>query len=201
MRQVAEQVGVSATAIYHYFEGKQDLVNRVVCQAFERFGSYLREAMEAQPKGSMERILALSEAYLRFALENEAYFRVMFSIQPKDPGVLGDLPEGGGYHLLRQAVAEAIEAGTICEAQRAVADAMEAGTVRNANPDLLSMYLWSAVHGLVTLTLCGAAERCKAEGIPSSVDVYRAFAPFIADGIRARTAGGTSKDETREREE
>jgi AcrR family transcriptional regulator len=170
MRVVADRVGISATAIYHYFQSKQDLVNRVVGRAFERFGAYLQEAADSHPEGSLARISALGEAYLRFALENQAYFRVMFSIQAKDPREQGELPEGGGYHLLR----------------RAVADAVRAGTLRSEEPDLVAMFLWSCVHGLVTLSLCGASDRCHVDGVSSSLGLYRMFESLVADGIRAR---------------
>ena len=170
MRVVAERVGVSAAAIYHYFPSKQALVNRVVYLAFERFGGYLRQAAESEPAGSLERVVALGKAYLRFALENQAYFRVMFSIGAKDARTLGELPEGGGYHLLREAVAEAIAAGVL----------------RGEDPDLLSMYLWSTVHGLVTLSLCGASERCQVDPLPSAIELYERFYTFVADGVRAR---------------
>jgi AcrR family transcriptional regulator len=175
MRQVAERVGVSATAIYHYFDGKQALIHRVVHLGFERFGEYLADAVAPHPKGSIERIVSLGQAYIRFALENRTYFRVIFSIQSQESGLYDDLPEGGGYHLLREVVA----------------DAMEAGVLRGSNPELVSLYLWSTVHGLVTLSLSGACERCRAEGVPAaSAELYDAFAPFIADGIR-RPGGDT----------
>ncbi|MEJ2237385.1 MAG: TetR/AcrR family transcriptional regulator [Gemmatimonadales bacterium] len=190
MRHVAEQVGISATAIYHYFEGKQDLVNRVVIHAFQRFGAYLTTAMESHPEGSVERISALGEAYLTFALENQAYFRVLFSMQPKDPAVFEEVPEGGGYHLLRRAVADAIEVGSI-RADTETGPA-EAGTVTHA--DLVSMYLWSTAHGLVTLALCGASSRCECGGLPSVIDLYRSFIPFIAGGIAAQRGGQEEPD-------
>lgn len=88
---------------------------------------------------------------------------------------MADLPEGGGYHLLRQSVV----------------DAMEAGTLRRADPDLMSLYLWSAVHGLVTLTLSCAEPPCEGECMPMSpVQLYEAFSPFIAYGIRAPASSG-----------
>ena len=170
MRALADRVGVSATAIYHYFNGKQDLVDRVVRMGFERFGEYLERGMAAHPKGSLRRIRALGEAYLRFALENQAYFRVIFSIQPPHAHSMRDLPEGGGYHLLR----------------RSIVDAMEAGAIRHADPDLMSLYLWSSVHGLVTLVLSCAEPPGQGECVPMSpAELYDAFGPFIADGIRA----------------
>ncbi len=174
MRAVAERVGVTATAIYHYFKNKQDLVDRVVRMGFERFGEYLERGMRAHPKGSLRRIQALGEAYLRFALENQAHFRVIFSIQPRHEQAVADLPEGGGYHLLRQSIV----------------DAMHAGNLRRADPDLMSMYLWSSVHGLVTLTLSCAEPPTDGVRTPMSpVDLYEAFGPFLVDGIKPTPSG------------
>ncbi len=187
MRQVAEQVGVSATAIYHYFSGKQDLVNRVVLRAFERFGCYLRDAMAQHPEGSIERIEALGHAYLRFALENQEYYRVMFHIHAEERESLEALPDGGGYDLLRQAVVDAVAAGTI-RGPRVSGDA-ELTLSQDAYPDILAMYLWSTVHGLVTLALCGAVDRCKVGGTPSVFGLYEAFTRFIAEGIVAPKCG------------
>ncbi|UCG89260.1 MAG: TetR/AcrR family transcriptional regulator [Gemmatimonadota bacterium] len=186
MRQVADHVGVSATAIYHYFQGKQDLVNRVVLKAFERFGSYLREAMDSHPQGSAERFGALGEAYLRFALENEAYFRIMFSMQARDPAVLEQVPEGGGYHLLRRAVADALAAGTIRIPDSPAGDLAAPVRRGDADPDVIAMFLWCTVHGLVSLWLCGAANRCHVAAAPTVIDMYRTFIPMVAHGISAR---------------
>lgn len=184
MRQVADHVGVSATAIYHYFKGKQDLIDRVVLKAFERFGAYLREAMDSQPAGSVERFGALGEAYLRFALENEEYFRIMFSMQVRDAAMLEQVPDGGGYHLLRSAVVDALSAGTI-RVPEPRAEANSGGNLQQADPDTIATYLWSTVHGLVTLSLCGAASRCQVEAVPTAIDMYKAFIPMIAYGIRS----------------
>ena len=188
MRQVADRVGVTATAIYHYFDGKQALIDRVVFRAFERFGSYLREAMDAHPKGSVERVIALGEAYLRFAFENQAYFRVLFSIQPKTRPAHDAFPEDGGYHLLCQAVSEAIEAGTISTTHHCAASDKDPAGVRQSDAELVSMYLWSVVHGLVTLTLCGAYDSCGWSGQPAGVELLRAFIPFMNDGMRVPVA-------------
>lgn len=186
MRQVADHVGVSATAIYHYFDGKQDLVNRVILSAFERFGAYLSEAMESHPRGSVQRIVALGEGYLKFALENQAYFRVMFSIAPEDRAALDELPDAGGYHLLRTAVADAVEAGTIRGLDSELLEAFEdAGVPAGTHADVLSMFLWSTAHGLVTLALCGAADHCQSQEKLSVLDLYRAFDPLLGTGVAA----------------
>ena len=199
MRQIADRVGVTATAIYHYFDGKQDIVNRVVLSAFERFGTYLKEAMESHPEGSVERLHALGEAYIRFAFENDAYFRVIFSIQPKSHGGLENIPEGGGYHLLRRAVSEAIRAGTIKGPNNSVTDTGVIGTHAQEHADILSMYLWSLAHGIVTLTMCGAGDHCECAGRPTAVQLLKAFAPFVNYGIRepGERTGKNENDEER----
>ena len=174
MRAVAERVGVTATALYHYFQNKQELVDRVVRSAFERFGAQLEDAARRHPAGSMARIAALGEAYLQFAVENETSFRVIFSIDPKDPRSFEDLPGGGGYPLLRQCVV----------------DAMAAGALRPADPDQVALYLWSLVHGIVTLVLTCRLQDCDdAHGHPipaSPLELFHGFAPFIRHGLEAQ---------------
>jgi len=173
MRQVAERVGLSATALYHYFDNKEALVRQVVGQAFLRFGEYLERAAATHPRGSLERVHALGEAYLQFATENESYFRVLFSIQRDDPRGLEDIPEGGGFDLLREAVEAAIESGAM----------------RPIQPDLVALYLWSVAHGVMTITLACRIEDCahsKAEGIPSTpLELFKAFRTLVQDGIKA----------------
>jgi len=179
MRIVAERVQLSATAIYHYFKGKDELVRKVVEGGYRRFGEYLQEAIEREPKGSIERLTAIGEGYVRFAFENQEYFRVLYNIQARIPRDLDELPGGGGYHLLRQCVV----------------DAIETGAVRDANPDLVAHYLWTCVHGLVTLTLaCNLDASCAgADGnLPSSaVDLFRSFQGFLADGLRPSSSQGS----------
>lgn len=185
MRTVAERVGVSATAIYHYFENKEELVERVVQQGFRRFGDYIEQAMRAHPRGSLERVRAVGEAYLQFALEHHAYFRVLFNLQRPHPHTLEDLPEGGGYGLLRQAVV----------------DAMESGAMRTIDPDLMVMYLWSLTHGLLMISLACQIEQCpefqSGSLARTPLDMFRAFGPLVREGVlgtAAVTTAATSRD-------
>jgi AcrR family transcriptional regulator len=183
MRAVAERVGVSATAIYRYFENKDALVRRVVRIGFDRFGEYLRRATEAHPRGSLERVRAIGEAYLSFALEHHAFFRVMFSLQHEQELSLEDLPEGGGYGVLREAVV----------------DAMESGNMRETEPDLMVLYLWSVAHGVFTLSMACKLDRCPefdhGDASRSPLDLFRAFAPIVVEGIAAGAVSKTNDDD------
>lgn len=176
MRTVAQRVGVSATAIYHYFENKEALVQRVVRQGFERFGEYIEQAMRAHPRGSLERVRAVGEAYLQFALENHAHFRVLFNLQRPHLQTIEDLPGGGGYGLLRQAVV----------------DAMESGAMRSIDPDLMVMYLWSLTHGLLMISLACQIEHCpefQSDSMARTpLDMFRAFGPLVREGVLGTAA-------------
>jgi len=147
MRAVAAQVGLSATAIYHWFKGKEDLVDRVVLHGFQRSEAYMWEAIEGLPVGSMDRVAALGEAYIRFAQENREYFKIIFAIQTPVPRHIEDVPGQGGYRVLRQCVIEA----------------MEAGNIRRSDPDVVVLFLWALVHGLVTIFMATDPKQMLAE--------------------------------------
>ena len=181
MRAVAARVGLSATALYNYFDNKQALVDRVVARGFRRFESYLWRAVDGVPAGGFERLRALGAAYLRFAKENERYFKIMFTIQPEDPREIEELPGEGGYRILRESVAEA----------------MAAGRIRDADPDLIALYMWSAVHGLATLSLacdfsgeCSCSDHDWAEDGVTAEGLFELFGEFLAEGLRPRDETG-----------
>lgn len=179
MRAVARRVGVSATAIYNYFESKQDLVRRVVLIGFERFAAYLRESIQGLPPGSAQKLRALGGAYVRFAMENREYYQVIFGAHG-ERHELEDLPGGGGYDLFRQAII----------------DAMEAGSIRRTDPDLVALYLWTHVHGLVTIMMtCEPDARCESTGEKlNALSLFDSFSDFVFNGLRPQPDSDDSKE-------
>lgn len=182
MRAVAAQVGLSATAIYHWFQGKEDLVDRVVLHGFQRSEGYMREAIEDLPAGSMDRVAALGEAYIRFAHENREYFKIIFAIQTPAPRHIEDVPGQGGYRVLRQCVVEA----------------MDAGNIRKMDPDIVVLYLWSLVHGLVTIFMaCDPQEMLAETGCFDDIDekdlaigLFERFRDLVRVGLEPELGGG-----------
>ncbi|MFW6088830.1 MAG: TetR/AcrR family transcriptional regulator [Gemmatimonadota bacterium] len=174
MRALAARVGTTPTAIYHYFQNKEELVQRVVVRGFREFESRLRSAVDEHPAGSLDRLAAIGEAYLRFAIEHQQYFKITFGIQAGCPRELDDVPARGGYDLLRQSVV----------------DAMEAGTIRRADPDVVALYLWSVVHGLVTIFMACECESLLddtaieiPEGEAPAGHLFQQFRAFVENGL------------------
>ena len=180
MRAVAARVGTTPTAIYHYFESKDDLVGQVVAHGFQQSEAHLWKAIERFPVGSIERLAVLGEAYIRFALEHRPYFTIIFGIGSDQPRRLDDVPGQGGYGVMRQCVV----------------DAMECGTIRQGDPDTVVLYLWSIVHGLVTIGMAvdfeamldGTGIEIPGEGSISR-HLYRLFRQFIEHGLTPADAG------------
>jgi AcrR family transcriptional regulator len=186
MRAVAAKVGLSATAIYHWFKGKEDLVDRVVLHGFKRSEAYMWKAIEHLPVGSMDRVSALGEAYIRFALENREYFKIIFAIQTPAPRHIEDVPGQGGYLVLRQCVVEA----------------MEAGNIRRTEPDIVVLYLWSLVHGLVTIFMaCDPKDLLAETGCCADLDekdltigLFVRFRDLVREGLEPEEVRGGGHD-------
>jgi len=174
MRALAARVGTTPTAIYHYFQNKEDLVEKVVMRGFQEFDAGLRRSIAGLPVGSLDRLAAIGEAYLDFAVENHQYFKITFGIQVGCPRELDEFPARGGYDLLHQCVV----------------DAMEAGTIRRDDPDKVVLYLWSVVHGLVTIFMaceCDSMLDATAIEVPEGVSpprhLFQQFRAFVENGL------------------
>ncbi len=187
MRAVAAKVGLSATAIYHWFANKEDLVDRVVVHGFNRSEAYMWKAIEHLPHGSMERVAALGEAYIRFAIENREYFKIIFAIQTPAPRHIDDVPGQGGYRVLRECVVEA----------------MEAGNMRREDPDLVVLFLWSLVHGLVTIfmatdpkdLLADTGARVDLDEEELTLGLFAEFRELVREGLAPAPLRGGEEDE------
>lgn len=173
MRALAARVGTTPTAIYHYFQNKEELVERVVVRGFREFEARLRRAIDEHSVGSLDRLAAIGEAYLRFAIEHQQYFKITFGMAGC-PRELDDVPARGGYDVLRQCVV----------------DAMEAETIRQDDPDMVALYLWSVVHGLVTIFMaceCESLLEDTAIRIPEGEapvgHLFQQFRAFVENGL------------------
>src|SRR5829696_4985088 len=77
LRAVAREAGVSPAAPYHHFKDKGELLNAVAQEGWQLLNASLAKAREraASPR---ERMSELGVAYVSFARENPALYRVMY---------------------------------------------------------------------------------------------------------------------------
>lgn len=142
LRRLAHGLGVTAPALYGHFEDKKDLLRAV---AEEQFGR-LQERFDAvEATDPLDRIRLLNRAYADQARENPELFRVMFLFAPNLGGASG-LPQGAEH----PAATKVFEA-----AAEAVTAAIASGAIQAADPLLVALTLWSAVHGVSTVCQLG----------------------------------------------
>lgn len=78
MAEAARAAGVSAAAPYRHFSGREDLIEAVAREGFERFATRLERATEGGEAAPLAAFSAAGAAYLAFARENPGYYIAMF---------------------------------------------------------------------------------------------------------------------------
>ncbi len=166
LRAVARRAGVSAMAPYRHYADKEGLLAAVAVQGFAGLRHVLRAADDAAPAGKA--LVEQAVAYVRYALQNPALFRLMFG--PKRLGVHPELAAAG-------------EAAYAVLAARVAAEAPA-----DADRDARALGCWSLVHGLASLFLDG---RIGDKTAASDGDITRRVAEAML-GLERVQADGVS---------
>jgi AcrR family transcriptional regulator len=132
LREIARNVGVSATAVYRHFPDKAALLAAMCVVGDEMMASAFEKAM-AKEKPGLAAFNAMGRAYVHFALKNPSLFRLMMTADVKPSG-----PDSRGRAMLVQAIAE-----------------MSGAKAGQAVLDVRMMRAWALVHGLAMLILDG----------------------------------------------
>lgn len=157
LREVARRAGVTTGAPYHHFADKAALVAALARQELED----LDRAAEAALAGiddPREQLRALGVAYVMYAVERPAEFRLMFRPELGAPFGMKDPATTPVFRLLIRVVAA-------CRAAAGLAEADQSITAITA---------WSLVHGLAALLIDGplfalAADRERVHALAVAV--------------------------------
>jgi AcrR family transcriptional regulator len=138
IRRIADRIEYSPGTIYLYFEDKDDILYEAHLEAFSAFLD--AETAVNAVADPLDRLFALGSAYVQFALENPRKYELMFltpvpRIQNKEKYDWSVSLRT--YQFLRSIVEECLEKGRI----------------KAGHPDVVSMHIWSTVHGLVSLII------------------------------------------------
>lgn len=141
LRELARAAQVSHAAPYHYFADRHALIHAAGVEGMRRLLQAQADAV-AQAQGPHARLLALGEAYVRFAAEQPHAFGLVFDPQYCKPGE----PSEDMAPLI--AGNEALLADCVVQAQ-------QAGVLPSGDPAPLCHALWGTVHGLAQLVMAG----------------------------------------------
>lgn len=168
LRAIAREAGVSHAAPYHHFEDREALLAEVATAGFEGLGAALREGARASSgSDSLSRLQGAGVAYVRFAVENPAVYRLMFG------GLLSDRKR---HPRLEAATNAAFE--TLLELLYA-----DGGTPTSAPVNPVALATWSTVHGLGSLMIEGLLTQ-ETEAMPME-ELTRAVTTVLGRGLRS----------------
>lgn len=143
MRQLAAELGVSPMTPYRYFKDKDAILAAVRASGFARFASALEAASAASADG-MQRTQDTGRAYVRFALENQDAYRLMFDFAQPNEKDYPDLVEASARS----------RAMLIRHAEGLVNTGQAKG-----DPEMIAHIIWASLHGALVLQMAGKLSK------------------------------------------
>ena len=164
LRACAKRVGVSPSSAFRHYTDKRALLTAFATRALLQLSNILSAANREAHENGQDAFLAVSLAYVRFALDKPAFFRAMWR-------------EETIYSNDEQYVAAAEQLSS--NLKGGFAD-----TIEDSDPTQLSadeLLAWSAVHGLANLFVDGPVgkERSDAQKLQIAEQSLKALQPIF----------------------
>lgn len=141
IRKIAEEVGVSSTALYMYFQDKSQIMLEICVHALE--GLYRRlEAISSGPGEPLAKVRGMLEVMLRFGSEQPTAYQLLYCVAPKE------------INERRNEVIAPLSRSCFQRTKEAVEAAQAAGQLRKDMPaKTLAEALIGSCHGLIGMRL------------------------------------------------
>lgn len=139
IRKIADEVGVSSTALYMHFPDKGcillEICERTIGQLLER-----NSAIAAKPVDAATRVKLMLESYMRWGLEHPNAYELVFNGARSSSAIWaeGTADTGARCYDIFSGVVREIAAD---------------GRLRTGTADSAAQALWASCHGVVTLTI------------------------------------------------
>lgn len=154
LREASRRLGVSHNAAYRHYADREALLEEVAGHGFQLLAKAIRAELKKVPvrdagATAIDRLHALGQCYVSFALRNPGLYRTMFAAKTEPPQQAreDDDPDRDPFGLLISALDDLVEAGVMPPENRPLAE----------------FAAWSGVHGLSDMfldgPLCGLSKR------------------------------------------
>ena len=163
LRELARRIGVTHTAPYAHFADKRALLEGVAEVGFARLAETLARA-KARGASPEDALITMGVAYVEFAREQPALYRLMFVAPELDVDDCEMSPEGE-------------------HAFSVLVDAISAlGPSLSAPPEDLAVTTWALVHGIAMLEIDG---RTKAKTAHTAAELITLATHVLMRGLRS----------------
>jgi AcrR family transcriptional regulator len=164
LRAVARRAGVSPAAPYRHYADREALVSAVAAVGFRELAGRLTAAHPAP--STPEELARVAVAYVRFALDRPALFRIMFT----EPCIRDDGERAAATETVTLYLHEIV--------QRSFPE---------ADADALATAIWALVHGLAFLHLDAKLDTSSPAAVTDQVTAaVRALLTTTTAGGRGR---------------
>ncbi|MFJ8751992.1 TetR/AcrR family transcriptional regulator [Streptomyces sp. NPDC102441] len=191
LRAIAREMGMTAGAIYSYYETRDALITALVSDVYTAFTDGQQAALAALPAGDVaQRIMTFGETYRHWAVSRPEEFQLVYGAPV--PGYRS--PEGGAAAAAEHRACELF--GDLVAAAWSLAEHPPvlqeftwadfgpefAGAFRERHPELpaaaaaVALRVWGRMHGLVSLEVYGHLT-------PQSADPTRLYRAELLDLI------------------
>ena len=139
IRKIADEVGLSSTALYMHFADKGEILQEICRDAFARLIEATKRlaTLDSPPEQRARRMV---EAYIAFGFDNPNAYRLIYLTRPTEAR------EGA------QGMAQELGQDLFVGLQATVAEAVAAGRMRG-DPATVAQLIWANAHGLVSLMI------------------------------------------------
>jgi AcrR family transcriptional regulator len=160
IRRIAEEVGVSSTALYMHFKDKSEILLEICLQVFDRMLVDQKELVKGLDSPEA-RVRVLLKSYMEFGLANPNAYRLVFCTRPREAS------EGAEKVAMR--LGKELFDGFAAH----VADIAAAGRLKG-DPIPAAQALWAGAHGVISLVITKPyfdwAETLEAEMLDALFD-------------------------------
>jgi AcrR family transcriptional regulator len=129
--------GVTTAAPYRHFSGKQEIMEEIASRGFAELKLRSMAEVAKKGEGTLEGIIAMGQAYIAFAVQETAVFRLMFG---QDPALKkAEHVMGTGQDCFANLIEQI---AMYCRRNKVRGDAQE-----------IALRLWTFVHGAASLLI------------------------------------------------
>jgi AcrR family transcriptional regulator len=140
IRKIADEVGVSSTALYMHFRDKDEILQEI-CLGAMKVMLEANSDIAARPVDSVTRVRLMLEAYIRMGLEHPNAYRLVFCVAQR--AALGG----------KESATAEIGSQVYARYSGVVREIAAEGRLRAGDADSASQALWAACHGLVAMMI------------------------------------------------
>ena len=141
IRKIADEVGVSSTALYMYFQDKSQIMLEICVHALEDLYHKL-EAIADDKADPLAKVRGILEVMMRFGFEQPTAYQLLYCVASKD------------INERRNEVIAPLSRSCFMRTQQAVEAAIAQGQLRNdMAPRTMTEALIASCHGLIGMRL------------------------------------------------